>query len=150
MEVCSFTFLRLFCGCKQPHSLLGHSILPITLPLPASFFGAFPVQHSQPVAVQRNFVLHDDKAAKSSSIFLKSLTLYCNERKKKSLYLNSFFNFLLGWCTSGMSYFQMVTLLEHYFQNLNVICVIKCFQSISCQSVFCNFCIFARFFIQLL
>lgn len=44
-----------------------------------SFFGAFPVQHSQPVAVKRNFVLHDDKAAKSPSIFLKSLTLYCNE-----------------------------------------------------------------------
>lgn len=37
----------------------------------------------------------------------------------------------------------MVTLLDHYFQNLNVICVIKCFQSISCQSVFCSFCIFA-------
>lgn len=39
----------------------------------------------------------------------------------------------------------MVTLLEHYFQNLNVICVIKCFQSISCQSVFWNFCILEGF-----
>ena len=51
-----------------------------------SFFGAFPVQRSQP----------DDEAAKSPSIFLKSLALYCNKGKKKSLYLNSFFfNFLL-------------------------------------------------------
>lgn len=40
-------------------------------------------------------MLHEDKAAKSPSIFLKSLTLYCSEGKKKSLYLNSFFNFLL-------------------------------------------------------
>lgn len=62
-----------------------------------SVFGAFPVQHSQPVAVKRNFVLHEDKAAKSP-IFLKSLTLYCNEGKKKSLYLNSFFNFLQLVC----------------------------------------------------
>ena len=62
--------------------MLEHSILPVALPLPVSFFGAFPVQHSQPVAVKRNFVLHDDKAAKSP-IFLKSLTLYCNKGKKK-------------------------------------------------------------------
>lgn len=60
-----------------------------------SFFGAFPVQHSQPVAVKRNFVLHDNKAAKSPSIFLKSLTLYCNEgKKKKSLFKFFFLNFL--------------------------------------------------------
>jgi hypothetical protein len=51
-----------------------------------SFFGAFPVQHSQPVAVKRNFATQQ-KAAKSPSIFLKSLTLYCNERNfKKSLF----------------------------------------------------------------
>lgn len=66
----------------MPYSLLEHSIFPIALPLPVSFFGAFPVQHSKPVAVKRNFVLRNDKAAKSP-IFLKSLTLYCNKRKKK-------------------------------------------------------------------
>lgn len=61
-----------------------------------SFFGAFPVQHSQPVAVKRSSMLHDDKAAKSPSIFLKSLALYCKEgkKKKKSLF-KFFFNFLL-------------------------------------------------------
>jgi len=47
-----------------------------------SGFGAFPDQHSQPVAVKRNFVLREDKAAKSP-IFLKSLTLYCNKGKKE-------------------------------------------------------------------
>lgn len=71
-----------------------------------SFFGAFPGQHSQPVAVKRTFVLHDYKAAKSSSIFLKSLTLYCKEKKKtKSLFKFFFeFPFLVG-VLGGMSYF---------------------------------------------
>lgn len=39
----------------------------------------------------------------------------------------------------------MVSLLEHYFQKLNVICVIKYSQSISCQSVLWNFCILSQF-----
>lgn len=59
-----------------------------------SVFGAFPGQHSQPVAVKRNFVLREDKAAKSPSIFLKSLTLYCDEgKKKKSLFKFVFLKF---------------------------------------------------------
>lgn len=45
------------------------------------------------MAVKRNSVLHDDKAAKSP-IFLKSLALYCNKGKKKSLF-KFFLNFLL-------------------------------------------------------
>jgi len=36
---------------------------------------------------RKNTVPQENKAAKSSSIFLKSLTLYCIEGKKKSLYL---------------------------------------------------------------